>query len=307
MKVATLFESYAASCGLAVKTIQSYRTAVGVFTKLFGNIDVAQITTEHAEGYIARSAGLSDSTINGRISAWKSFCDWLIDKGHIDRSPFKSVKIRKIEYKVPEVFSSDEVRRLLAATRNLFMRAAILLGYYCGFRIEDVRNLCWDDIDWERKEVHIRRKKHSTNKWVWAPKNDSTGFVPLTEEVEQGLLDLYNFLPPSTPNPYVCLSHKHWELAIKARDEGRLGVTIEPWGGFHEQFRRLQDRARVKRKRFHSLRKTCGTDLAGGGAQPQNIATVLRHKNMKTTLTYYIRPDMKKIAEINNRRDKVLS
>lgn len=53
---------------------------------------------------------------------------------------------------------------------------------------------------------------------------------------------------------------------------------------------------------LHQLRKTRGTDLANKGVNPLFLHKFMHHENIKTTMDYYIRVDMKMMeADINEK------
>ncbi len=55
---------------------------------------------------------------------------------------------------LPVVLSHTEVRRLLHAPKYLWERLLYAMAYDTGMRISELVNVCINDIDLERKQVH---------------------------------------------------------------------------------------------------------------------------------------------------------
>jgi integrase len=49
---------------------------------------------------------------------------------------------------------------------------------------------------------------------------------------------------------------------------------------------------------LHDIRRTFGTKLANSGIAPLDLKAAMRHKNIKTTLKYYIYMEIKRIGGI---------
>jgi integrase/recombinase XerD len=81
---------------------------------------------------------------------------------------------------IPDIFTPDEIERLLGKTRKLRYRVFILTTYTMGLRLEETLSLQVGDIDASRKRVHIRRGKGHKDR-----------LVPLPDLALQGLRELW--------------------------------------------------------------------------------------------------------------------
>lgn len=66
-------------------------------------------------------------------------------------------KIRRAK-KLPGILSVESIRVLLS-TCELYSKALFSVIYDCGLRASEACNLCWNDIDFDRGQVHIRLGK----------------------------------------------------------------------------------------------------------------------------------------------------
>lgn len=77
--------------------------------------------------------------------------DEIIDKNPISR--IKSPKLDKIDVKS---FSLQEMKHIIA-TATGEMKAFTALGFFTGLRSGEIIGLKWEDVDFTKKEIHIKR------------------------------------------------------------------------------------------------------------------------------------------------------
>ena len=77
---------------------------------------------------------------------------------------------------LPIVFSQEEPRRLFKAPQRLKQRVLLALIYPAGLRVGEVCRLKVSDIDFDRKQIHIRHSK-----------NDKSRYVVLSDYIASGL------------------------------------------------------------------------------------------------------------------------
>ena len=71
----------------------------------------------------------------------------------------EEIPLAKKKEKLPVVLSRNEVKRLLYGTQNIKHRLILMFLYYAGMRLNEVRNIRWEDIDFEREIIHIKIAK----------------------------------------------------------------------------------------------------------------------------------------------------
>jgi integrase/recombinase XerD len=116
--------------------------------------ELSTLTRAELEAYIAGIARNSAaSTVNQTISALTFL--WRNVYGMKFPIPVRPVKDKSL----PIVISLRQVIQLIAAARNLRTRLALALAYSAGLRISEIAQLQIDDIDRERKVIHIHSGK----------------------------------------------------------------------------------------------------------------------------------------------------
>ena len=74
----------------------------------------------------------------------------------ITKNPFSSVKLPKRNPIIIHPFSIDEIKTILARAEGMY-QCFYAIGFFTGMRTGEIVGLKWDDIDFERKEIHISR------------------------------------------------------------------------------------------------------------------------------------------------------
>jgi len=80
-------------------------------------------------------------------------------EGLIDYNPFVAVKALKSRAVAKDVFSPDQVVKLLEVARGTDWEGAILAGYTTGMRLQDVSNLRWESVDLEHGLLSFEERK----------------------------------------------------------------------------------------------------------------------------------------------------
>lgn len=67
-------------------------------------------------------------------------------------------------------FSRDEINRMRNRIKDSNLYVAFELGYYCGMRISEVFGLLWEDVDFKKKTITVRRQLiYDKPHWILAP------------------------------------------------------------------------------------------------------------------------------------------
>ena len=69
------------------------------------------------------------------------------------------IEFPRKEKKLPNVLSKTEINKILSVVTNLKHRAMLMLTYSAGLRVSEVVSLKINDIDSDRKVIHIRQSK----------------------------------------------------------------------------------------------------------------------------------------------------
>ena len=62
----------------------------------------------------------------------------------------EKLPLAKSKQKLPAILNRNEVQKLFEVTTNIKHKVVLTLLYYASLRLSEVRNLRWQDIDFER-------------------------------------------------------------------------------------------------------------------------------------------------------------
>lgn len=183
----------------------------------------------------------------------------------------------------------------------------LLIGYKCGPRIAEAFALEWEDIDFERKQLSIRRQIQWQDKdtvtgqsgyWYFtAPKYDSVRTIELSQDVIAALQREKQRQSESQALCEELYVHQFCDEDGRLNTEGRGReihlVMVRP-GGIYINSRNMQHVSHIARTElgfdkfdYHSLRHTHATMLAEKGASPKYVQYRLGHKNIQVTMQIY--------------------
>ena len=94
----------------------------------------------------------SRSTIRGAYFALKFFYENVLNEKFDEKLP-----LAKKSLKLPSVLSREEISRMMEVTTNIKHKLVLMCLYYAG--LDEVRNLKWQDIDFDRGIIHVKTAK----------------------------------------------------------------------------------------------------------------------------------------------------
>ena len=199
--------------------------------------------------------GYSQSFQNQMISAVKKFyshiCLIAIDPGKVTRPVPR--------YRLPNVLSKDEVKKLLNSLTNEKHRLMLSIIYACGLRRSELLQLKLEDVERGRKLLHIREAKGFKDR-----------LVPVSDKTIE-MIDCY--LSRYKPEKYLF--------------EGQWSGEMYSATSLERVFIHACEMAGIKKKiTLHSLRHSYATHLLESGTDLRFIQELLGHKSSKTTQIY---------------------
>jgi len=165
----------------------------------------------------------------------------------------------RMEYRLPNVLSKEEVTRILRVTRNLKHRAMLSLIYGCGLRRGELLSLKTEHIDSLRQLLIIKMAKGKKDR-----------VVPLSQKLIDLLRNYYREYRP-----------KVW-----------LFEGIQPGNKYDERslqmvLKKAISLAGIKKNvTLHWLRHSYATHLHESGVDIHLIQLILGHKSTRTTEIY---------------------
>lgn len=244
--------------GRSAKTIKRYdyicRKALGKM-----GVPLREVSVFHLRKYLAdeKARGISDSTLDGNRECLSSLFGWLHKEGLLNRNPTANLGSIKVQKKVRKPYSQSDIERLKEHCTNSRDKAIICLLMSTGCRIGEVCGLNRDALDFASKEVTVLGKGNK----------ERTVFL---DDVTVMVLSRY-------------LSERKDE--DPALFTGKATDRLTP-GGVRFMLRKLADKAGVENAHPHRFRRTLASNLIDHGMDIQNVAQILGHERLDTTMKY---------------------
>ena len=247
-------------------TSLSYVKDVTLFSD-FIKKDLLLVDKKDIEKYI-RSLNKSSKTISHVISSLKSFYNYYMRMGNIKSNPTDEIDRPKIEKKIPEFLTLEEVSSLLNFEVNNEFEArnkAILeLLYSSGLRISELTSLELSNIDLDECLVRVMGK------------GSKERIVPISDLAIKYLKiyvkDYRADLVKKETNNYVYLNNH--------------GKKMTRQGVFKMIKKLTSEKGINKDVSPHTLRHSIATHMLENGADLRIIQEFLGHENIGTTQIY---------------------
>ncbi|RLG72046.1 MAG: integrase [Thermoprotei archaeon] len=265
VKIAEIFLDVLAAAGASEKTVKSYRAAIYDFLEFLGDkhlkdispIDVNKWKVERLrKGFRREKKGKSlyeskrmrQTTLHYYSIFVRRFLRWL-------KLPFKIGVVKMPRRKEIQALSSDEISKLLNASRDLLDIVIVRFLLETGLRAEEALNVRVKDIDFERGEVKVRKGKYGEFRVAFFSK------------------ELGEIL-------------KLWiTVKVLSKDDKLIPLT---YVGLWKRLKSLAKRAGVEysKVRPHVLRHTFATEALRKGMDLISLKNILGHSDVKITQIY---------------------
>lgn len=188
----------------------------------------------------------------------------------LDEKFYEKIPLAKKNLKLPVVLSREEIGKIIKVTTNIKHKLILMFLYYAGLRLDEVRNLKWGDLDFDREIIHVK--------------------------ITKGKKERVIFL------------HSRLKEMLKVYSIGTEGLIFLAQRGKKYNKRTIQQMVKNAAKKAgikkgvtpHTLRHSFATHLLEGGADIRYIQKLLGHKNLQTTqiYTHVANKDIKKLANL---------
>ncbi len=227
--------------------------------------------------------GQSAKTVQNVIRCLSSMLSHAVEDGLLTMNP--SLKPGRFLPKVSKrrsinPLTRDEVALLLETAKDKRPRyyPLFLCAVRTGLRMGELLALQWDDVDFHRRFLEIRR--NYTHWKVTTPKSGESRRVDMSLGLAQALKDLY--------------LERQLEAAAKGWPEIPLWVFCNEVGGLlhphnlrDRVFYHLLKAAGLRKVRFHDLRHTFASLLLQQGESPVYVKEQMGHSSIQVTVDQY--------------------
>jgi site-specific recombinase XerD len=247
-------------------TIDNYSSCIKYFFEKSKKDHPKNINEKDIRDFLSNIAEVN--TQRNYHSAIKKFYDICLNQ----KNKFKYIPYAKKNHKLPIVLSIDEIQRMFNVCENTKHKVILSLLYSCGFRVSELINLKWSNIDRSRMIINVIQAKGMKDRQVGLPES----ILPLLEK----------YYREYKPKEYVLNGQNSLQYSDRS-----VGEVIK----------QLAEKAGICNKRVHThlIRHCFATHLVEGGTDINLIQKLLGHSNVKTT-NIYLHISHNHISKINS-------
>ena len=260
--------------GLSMNSIESYEFDLIQFKNFIIensiNESPKKCSSSTVKRYLYKNFSNKKSRSQARsISALKSFFNYLLFEGEIHSSPINDIESPKIENKLPEVLTEDEIKRLISSVnldsefgqRN---KTIIEVLYGTGIRVSELIELKLSNIFFKENILKVTGKGNKER------------FVPLGKIA---IIEIKKYL---NNRDKLKINSKFSDILFLNRYGRQLTRSMI--------FKVINDSSKNaeidKKISPHTLRHSYATHLLKNGADLRTIQLILGHESITTTEIY---------------------
>ena len=220
---------------------------------------------KNAREFLLLYSDKSRSTMRIAYFALKFFYENVLNQKFGEKMP-----LAKKNFGLPSVLNKKEVGEMILKTTNLKHKLVIMFLYYAGLRLDEVRNLKWENLDFERKLIQLKITKGGHERVVFLHEK-LINALEFFGKVKDGLIfvserrKMYN-------------KRTIQQIVKNAGKKAGIKKPVHP----------------------HVLRHSFATHLLEAGCDIRYIQDLLGHKNLQTTqiYTHVANKDLSKLASL---------
>lgn len=258
---------------MSMNTELSYKRdllKVADYLQAQGIKSIDKVTETNLNSYILymEKNNFSAATISRNIACIKSFYHFLLKEGLVESDVSENLKAPKVEKKIPEILTTQEVFRLLEQPKgdqpkDVRDKAMLELLYATGIRVTELITLKVEDVNVSLgyincKDAHKERTipightaKEALAKYIGTPRN-----AMLADDKEETLFVNCSGEPMSRQG--------FWKLIKYYAKKAGIETDITP----------------------HTLRHSFAAHLVENGADLRSVQEMLGHSDISTTQIY---------------------
>ena len=246
--------------GRSEKTLERYRY---IITRMMESVKVPtnRITVYHLRRYLTdeKTRGISDRTLEGDRQVFSAYFNWLQRERLIENNPTANLGAIKYAKKQKDIYSDADVERMKFSCKTLRDRAIICFLQATGCRVSEVVGLNRDDVDIFNMVATVLGK----------------GNKERTVYLDQvAAMTLQAYLEARKDNSPALFAGKGTD-------------RLQP-GAIRQMLVKLGKNAKVTHVHPHKFRRTTATNLIRHGMPIQEVAAILGHDKLDTTMQYVV-------------------
>lgn len=244
--------------GRSNNTLSRYRRMI---ERLYDavKVPIRQISVFHLRKYLSdeKAKGLSDSTLDGMRQIFSAYFGWLQKEGLIRENPTTNLGAIKCTKKVRKPYSTVDIERIKECCSCDRDKAIVSLLLSTGCRISEVCALNRNSIDFANAEILVLGKGNK----------ERTVFLD-----DVAIMLIKRYIDSRTDSD-------------EALFVGKGTHRLHP-GGVRFMLKTIAKKAGVENVHPHRFRRTLATNLIDHGMAIQEVASILGHDKLDTTMAY---------------------
>lgn len=260
--------------GLSINSIKSYEYDLNLFKNFIVSNQISETPInckpDTLKDYLYKNLSNKKSRSQARsISALKSYFNYLIFEGYIQKSPISDIESPKLEKKLPEVLTETEITELIESydlNENFGQRNRTIIEvlYGTGIRVSELINLKLSNIFFKENIMKITGKGNKER------------FVPIGNIASS---EIKVYLKIRNKN---IIDSKFSDIVFLNR-YGRGLTRSMIFKIISDSYKRV---GLDKKISPHTLRHSFATHLLKNGADLRTIQLILGHESITTTEIY---------------------
>lgn len=271
---------------------------------ILGNYNIQDITPAILQDYVIEKLKtgnlithqpLASNTVCRIVSVLKQAFTLAINLDLISKNPTTTIKFSTTSEKEVLALTREEQKMVeeycFKSNKNNYI--GIIICLYTGIRLGELLALTWDDIDFNKKYLYIKKtsymvKINGKNTIVTnTPKTKkSNRLIPIPAKLIQ-LLAIYK---SKSNSEYIIHTYKNTMVEMRS---------------YQRTFESILNKCKIKHYNFHCLRHTFATRALELGIDIKTLSEILGHTSVAITLNRYTHSlleykvqEMNKIAQI---------
>ncbi|MGN0605973.1 MAG: tyrosine-type recombinase/integrase [Oscillospiraceae bacterium] len=282
---------------LKQSTYVSYRGYIeNHIAPAFPNLKLKDLTTRLLQdfyNYKLNNQRMSPKTISNLHRCLHKALNQAVLEHYLDFNPCDAVNLPRNEKPQIEIFTREEQQRLIYTSYNFRYGFFIRLTLATGIRLGELLGLRWEDIDYQKSMLTIRRTLNRLPKVDYNGTGNSTEIVIQTPKTKNSLR--------SIPVIKSIMNELQQWRKVQIDDARTAGadyidsgyIVTNPLGGFIEPrtfkdfYNEILAVSGLGHYTFHALRHTFATRAMEQGMDAKTLSTLLGHYSVAFTLDTY--------------------
>lgn len=282
---------------VSAKTYDGYKDYMSYYLiPGLGNINISKLDPLQIQLFYNSmlEKGLSPQTVRNTHAVLRSALNQAVKWRIIGHNPATLVDLPKRKKPEMKVLNEKESATFMNAIVYSPWKALFSLLISTGMRPGEALGLKWQDIDFNKKRIHVQRALSRT-KGGWSLDEPKTSQSKRSIPIPPGVIkDLKEHRIEQQKQKLEATKYDDYDLVFA----GKTGNPPDYRYIYEQHFKPILEMAELPNIRLYDLRHTCATLLLAVGENPKIVSERLGHASVTMTLDTYshVLPDMQEKA-----------